>query len=471
MTLFIRHQKKWLKSIKNTAYFLSTYTWVAIFFTMPISRALFNVCTVLTIILTLLSGDFLKKYKIIKSNPISLPFFILLIIILIGSTYTVGNQQNVLTSFYVYIKIFFMLLFLSIVNDIKLIRNAFIAFSIAMIITLISTYLNIWYILPWSLSQMTGFGNSHHVFRDYIVQGLYTSFFTVLCSYFYLKINNNKDDNKGSNEDNNKNIYTTINYSTINNIDMASNSKFTPIFLKIFFISLYILSSGSILYLLGSRTGYLAFFFSNTIFFSFLILDKLTFKKKFNQKKYYFIYAMVLLILVSLVSYGIYFSSELLQTRINLVILELNNYTFNKTSSTGVRLYMWITAYNIFLQAPFFGHGTGSYPILSAIAFNDKVICDIACPHPHNQFLLFAVEHGLIGLCALLFILWRFLKFSFSLCTPEKLLLLGFIAIFIVDCMTHGALWLRMESYFFVYMFGLLMSYANLSKKLSKQYY
>jgi O-antigen ligase len=454
MIFFIKKQKQWFDFIKNTAYFLSTYTWIGIFFAMPISRALFNTCIVLTVLLTLLSGNYLKKYKVIKSNPISLPFFILIIIILIGSIYTVGNQQNLLTSFYVYIKIAFMLLFLSIIDNIKLIRNAFIAFSMAMIITLISTYLNIWYVLPWSLSKTIGFGNSHHVFRDYIVQGLYTSFFTTLCGYFYLKINTSNNESCGVINNKFKFIFSKS--------SIIKSSIIKLFFIKLFIITLYILSCVSILYLLGSRTGYLAFFFSNTIFFSFLILDNHIIK----QKRYFFIYAIALLVLLLLVLCSIYFSSELLQNRVNLVVLELSNYTINKTSSSGVRLYMWITAYNIFLQAPLFGHGTGSYPVLSEIAFNNKLICDIACPHPHNQFLLFAVEHGLIGLCTLLFIIWRFLKFSFSLHTPEKLLLLSFMAIFIVDCITHGALWLRMESYFFVYMFGLLMSYANFSKKL-----
>lgn len=437
-------QNNLITSIQSIAYYYSQYTWIGIFFAMPISRALFHVCIGLTVILTIISGNYLIKINTIKNNPITKPFILLLLIIAIGFIYTKGNHDTVIISIFVYIKIIYMLLFLSIINDIKLIRYALIAFSIAMGITLLSTYLSIGYSLPWSLSKETGLGHSHHIFRDYIVQGIYTSFFSILCAYTYFKLTN-------SNTCYMNNSHYNTNLLIFNN---QSNNK--VIHYKLIIIVTYILSIISVLYLLGSRTAYIALLFSNGVFFISIVINQHTLIKKL-------IFIMVLLLIGILIWVCIYYHSELLQTRVNLMLFEIQNYSTDKMTSTGIRLYMWINAYHIFLQSPIWGHGTGSYPILSKILFNNSAICSIACPHPHNQFLLFAVEHGIIGILSLLYIIASYVKLALQLPILEKALLLGFMAIFIVDCITHGALWLRMESYFFVYMFGLLMAYGHLN--------
>ena len=42
-------------------------------------------------------------------------------------------------------------------------RRSLMAFEIGMLFILASTWLNIWFILPWSTSKVLGWGNSHHV--------------------------------------------------------------------------------------------------------------------------------------------------------------------------------------------------------------------------------------------------------------------------------------------------------------------
>ena len=52
--------------------------------------------------------------------------------------------------------------------------------AVGSVVTVVSTYANIWFEVPWSDSHNQGLGVSHHVFNDYIAQGLAMSVFTAL---------------------------------------------------------------------------------------------------------------------------------------------------------------------------------------------------------------------------------------------------------------------------------------------------
>lgn len=69
-------------------------------------------------------------------------------------------------------------------------------------------------------------------------------------------------------------------------------------------------------------------------------------------------------------------------------------------TSSGIRLALWQRGLEIALEAPVFGHGTGSMRSLYAQAETG-----ITHDDPHNQFLAMAIPFGVIGLAAL-FALW-----------------------------------------------------------------
>ena len=121
---------------------------------------------------------------------------------------------------------------------------------------------------------------------------------------------------------------------------------------------------------------------------------------------------------------------------------------------------MWQMSIENIQQRPIVGAGTGSYRHLAKQAFSDPALCGIACVHPHNQFLFFGVEYGLLGIAAFLFYFYRPYRFANTLTTGKKGVLLGFLGIFLVDSMVHGALWLAVESHFFTFMMALFMANA-----------
>ena len=207
----------------------------------------------------------------------------------------------------------------------------------------------------------------------------------------------------------------------------------------------------SITHLAAGRTAYLALFLS-------LLIYGIT---RISSRKKWLFMGLAGVLAALLVS-----SSATLSYRAQSVVTETQSFLSGSTNgsvqhmktSTGARLAMWQLSVEQIKQRPLIGSGTGSYRHIAKQAFPDSALCGIACVHPHNQFLFFGVEYGLLGIAAYLFYFYRPYRFASALGTPHKALLLGFLGIFFVDSMVHGALWLAVESHFFTFVMALFMA-------------
>lgn len=105
-----------------------------------------------------------------------------------------------------------------------------------------------------------------------------------------------------------------------------------------------------------------------------------------------------------------YHASSRLQERVDLVASEYRAWQPNhgKDTSTGQRLDFYYNTLQIVQQHPVFGVGTGGF----AAAFAKQTLGTDArqTTNPHNEYLLIAVQTGLVGLALLLYLfrtLWR----------------------------------------------------------------
>ncbi|SVB46324.1 uncharacterized protein METZ01_LOCUS199178 [marine metagenome] len=84
-----------------------------------------------------------------------------------------------------------------------------------------------------------------------------------------------------------------------------------------------------------------------------------------------------------------------------------------KGTSVGLRLSFSINSWDIIQQSPFFGVGTGDFPL------EYKKINMVNTPslpnatNPHNMYILVLVQLGLLGLVSLMSIFYYQMKFSF----------------------------------------------------------
>ncbi|MBI4656308.1 MAG: O-antigen ligase family protein [Elusimicrobia bacterium] len=128
------------------------------------------------------------------------------------------------------------------------------------------------------------------------------------------------------------------------------------------------------------------------------------------------------------------FASPVVQERIAKAKEDIKEYKAgNLNTSLGQRFYMWQAALKIFLENPIFGAGTGAYMTEMAKQKTDKNLPEVF-RHPHNSFLYMAVNHGIIGLSALLWMFafllkkaWKFRNslLGFSICSATLILTIG----------------------------------------------
>jgi O-antigen ligase len=110
-------------------------------------------------------------------------------------------------------------------------------------------------------------------------------------------------------------------------------------------------------------------------------------------------------------------------------------------------------------ESPIMGHGTGAYHTEICRFLDKPEWCEIFRWHPHNQFLLFGANHGLIGVLlyvALLASLYRVAMRSDH--AQGKVLLVSLTSILLVDSMINSPLFSSRESHFFLFMMALLVA-------------
>ena len=386
---------------------------VGIFFCFPVSLAATNILMALMLIAWLLAGQFKTRWQSIQNNPITLPALMLYGLVILGTAYSPASGTEMLQPLNKYSKFLFVLMAITLLQDETWRQRCWRAFGYAMLFTLASVYANIWFDLPWSVSHNQGWGVDHTVFKDYIAQSIMMSLFVLLC---------------------------------------IQNSRQSGQFKSRFFWGIVaVLAILSVTHLSSGRTGYLALVISLFIY---------SFASIRSRKKWLFmsLFGVLFAVLLS--------SSNKVSHRVQSVITEANGFMSGSTdgtsrhmmTSSGARLAMWKLSIEEIQQRPIIGAGTGAYRHLAKQEFKDQALCNITCVHPHNQFLFFGVEYGLLGVAAYLLYFYRPYRFASTLSTPNKALLLGFLGIFFVDSMVHGAMWLAVESHYFTFMMALFMA-------------
>ena len=374
---------------------------------VPTSIALVNIGILLILTGWFLSGRWRWKFDVIRYHPITLPAVALTALVLLGITYTDAPRAYIGHHLYVYSKLPLMLMLLTLFHGPQWQRRGLVAFAVGSLITVVSTYANIWFQVPWSDSHNQGLGVTHHVFNDYIAQGLAMSVFTAL--------------------------------ALVIAIDAHEKS------IRWAWVLVAALTAFSITHLLQGRTGQVV------LLAMFCALASVAAPAAWRWRA---------LALAALATVLLFLSSPLLRDRVITMFAEFSQYTHAGllTTSTGYRLDMWKNALEMFMTSPLWGHGTAGYRVLSEQIYADASVCAVSCVHPHNQFLFFAVEFGLLGVAAYVLLLKRSLAAAFDLTVRYRNLVVAFLAILLVDSFINGPFWVTTERHLFASVLPLLLA-------------
>jgi len=332
--------------------------------------------------------------------------------VLFATVYSIAPLDYAFRYYGVYSRFFVILIIIAVIDTSIWQKRCWIGFFAGVSVTLSSTYLGVWFVLPWSQSQSTGLGVNHSVFYDYIAQGVMTSFVAVVAF---------------------SNLLTH-----------------KQIRLKIIWSLILLLSIFSITHLLTGRTGQVVCLIAllGVIFIAL-------------PKRQALIITALLLIIVT----GLVISSATLLSKFTLLISEVQAYQQGQEmSSIGARLAMWHASWGFYWDQPIWGHGTGSYRWLTERVFTDPTMCKISCVHPHNQFLFFGVEHGIFGIAAYVFLFVGAAKVALVVEQRYKLIIMGLLSIILVDSFINSPFWISSERNFYMAIFGLVMTSFYLNK-------
>ncbi|WP_240924052.1 O-antigen ligase family protein [Mariprofundus ferrooxydans] len=148
---------------------------------------------------------------------------------------------------------------------------------------------------------------------------------------------------------------------------------------------------------------------------------------------------------------------------------KLNSDQMVAVSSATARLEWWKMSYNIWLEQPLLGVGTGGFPKASANwQAGHMTGMEFAVPlvHPHNQYLLSMVRWGVVGLLALLALLCFWIRTGTASPWRDRVAL-PLVTLTGVALLVDGLSTASLEEHFST-IFALILLATGLSEPLSQ---
>lgn len=385
----------------------SVFSIGALYLLFPTWIAASHVFLLLVLIVALVTFDRRKFKGLFRSLPALWILFALFATVLLGAIYSPASWDEIKLHWLKYLRFIYPLfILLLLAYDRCLQKIALMSFVVAMAFIVLSAWLNVWFVLPWSASKVPGWGQNHFVIGDHITQNVMVALFVVIC---------------------------------LQKARERWGSSTAALW-----VSLVVLGTISITHLSFGRTGVLVLFAGVCSWLPTC----------FSGRK-----VIAALSVTAIVFAVAIMSSSAMSARLEMAKNEAAAHLEDNASSIGHRIYNQKTTVRMIADAPLVGHGTGAYHSEICKYLTDPAQCGTYAWHPHNQFLLLGAEHGLVGmsLYAALFVA-MFISAKRSRNSGARGLLFALVAILFVDSLINSPFFSSRESQFFSYMIALMLA-------------
>jgi O-antigen ligase len=384
---------------------------------IPISLALTNISLALVAIFWLLSAGRARRWQALRHQPVAWLCAALFAWILVGAAYSTGTPAEINMHIQKFAKLLLAAAMMGILVDPIWRKRCMQAFCLGMSIVLLTQLGEVYWDLPWAATHNQGWYATHVASGDYITQGIMVSFMLGIALWTVLQ---------------------------------PSNKGMT----RWIWCAATVLCVLSLTHWSEGRTGYIL------LLLVCLTVLGLRFKGR----------ALWLnLGLVCVLGLTVILTSGRMLDRIKLGQQEVTRSLQNerKFNSLGGRLENYRQSLQLIREKPVWGWGTGSFHGQACRVASTSEFCKNASWHPHNQYLLFGVQGGLIAVglfVALMAVaasqLWR--------APPEQRAVgLAFLVIFAVDSLFNSSLFSARENHFFTVMLAVVL--AGLRSPSDKQ--
>lgn len=216
--------------------------------------------------------------------------------------------------------------------------------------------------------------------------------------------------------------------------------------MKALFALLAGLALFNVLFMVGGKTGYVVI----AVLMVHYFIDWLKLGKGI---------AIASVVLVLLGAVAFMFPASQLYTRTASVFDQLSRWHPEKAdeSSVGQRLEFYNNSLKIFRANPVLGVGTGNFATAYARTVEGTSMDRTA--NPHNEYLLTAVQLGLVGLAALLYMFFTQWRFGGKIDNPEeRIMARGLVLAMVVGCLFNSLLTDYTEGLLYFWMSALLFA-------------
>jgi len=374
---------------------------------MPISRAVFNLSALALVVGWLLSGDLRGKWMLVRSSfgaCAAIALFLVGALSLVWVTPLTADHWGQLST---YSRLLYIPMIVSLVTTAQWQRRAWTALLAGMLITWAAFVLDIWFEVPGTGTYGTHTAGQG-VFHHHIAQSMVLSFLGA-CA-LTRALNNGATRSMRA-------AWLAVSLSTLAAIATVGQS----------------------------RTGQLSVLLAYVL----VILSHVPRRQR--------VWGIVLALAVS---GTVVMGSSHMRERFDVALKETSSFEQNgEHTSVGARLKAWQFSAQLFEQSPWLGHGIGAYRPLAHQHFAPSPICQLGvCEQPHNQFILTAVESGMLGLLALAVFLAAPLFSRAERGSRAAQLTLPLLAIVVVTACFDSSLQIQAQLFFTVTALGLLLA-------------
>ena len=353
----------------------------------------------------LIAGGYRQRFNVLSTHAFALSSLVLLLLVLLGVLYSTGDPSDVNRHISKYAKLAFIALAITLLQEERWRRYGLNAFALAMGVTLLISMSSLFMEIPFMKGDSGSLKGNHYVFKDHIAQNLMMSFFVLIMMV------------KGYAES-------------------SHGRRFT-------YWGVALIAIVNIMAFVHGRTGYLALALILAVF----VFLQVSPRHRWQTLVAFFIAAAVLLPI-----------SDGFRNRIEVGMEQLRTHQPDKATSVGARIEMAKTSLELIRERPLIGWGTGSYPKQFCERAITEQMCAVGGYHPHNQFLSFGVQLGVLGILAYLAFFITAVRQARHFSNPEKTLALGLLGILVIDSLLHAPFFLVGESQFFILMLAVVLA-------------
>ena len=330
---------------------------VAVAASIPLGTATTNVLGALLLIALILAGGYKTHWQRWRVHPFAIATLVLCAVIFIGISYSNAPMDEIVRALKKYARLLYAPIAIAVLVDGRWRRRALLAWMAAMLLTLVLSYIHAVWAFPLARATREHELNDHYIFKHHITQNVMMSVFAVAAFAEAWRLR--------ARTDSRWRIYA--------------------------WMCIAFAAAINILFFVWGRAGYL------TLFVNLLVVALVAFMAARDTRLTWVAGGLITVVFAAAAT------SDMVHQRFHAAVSEVeSSQERGIATSIGQRMEYASKSVDLIEARPVLGWGTGSYAMEYCRIAKSAEWCKLGSYNPHNQFLFFAVQFGMLGLVALL---------------------------------------------------------------------